>query len=257
MNKENIESTITFIEDLVDNKSSNAFEALIQYVDSEHEELREMVAVNLADFRSDKAFPYLLNYIKHDPSNRVRTEALESLVQFKGYATYKILLEEIENAPENRRPYQIVATALGDYPTTESIDILYKLLEESTDYAVWIFAVDSLAKVNNYYMDTIWKSLLNHPHSYVQDVATRILEKYSFELPISIAAIENKVISFLNENNNLKIDFILEGRVYSKLLERFKNYKDDEILVGTISTVFLNVLLRKCIISNNLTDKTK
>jgi len=236
MTNKELDIVINNIEEMVEHQDSNAYETLIAYKNSDINELRVTVAVNLADFDEHIAIPTLINFIENDLSKEVRIEALESLSTFKSITVYNSLKNYslIQDAP--RRFHQIIARGLEFYPSSESIKILERYLMNSNDHVVWIFAVDSLKNINNYLMKELWQKLANHQHHYVQKVANELLSNINWISSSQINQIKDIV---------QKKSLTLKGFFYEKFPARivkdtFQLNMEEELLFNTFNHIYID-----------------
>ena len=156
-------------------KPNNAFEIILPFINDADPELRGTAACNLGDISDSKSIPYLIRLAETDLSEKVRSEALSALGNFKSDAILNCLLNEVYREKKSRRPRQIVAKQLQHYDNNRSVDALILLLLEDDDVYVRIFAADSLFALNSHKLGPVWKQALEDESTYIIEVAEKAL----------------------------------------------------------------------------------
>lgn len=165
-------------------KPDNALELIIPFLSDNNPQIRETAACNLGDINDNRSVPYLIQLIKNDLEESVRSEALSALESYEEPEILNCLVDEVHREKKSRRPRQIVAKQLQRYDNEQSVDALIILLEDKDVY-VRIFAADSLLELNRPRLDEIWKKALNDESTYIREIA-------------------NKAITYLQNYDNLK-----------------------------------------------------
>ena len=166
-------------------KPDNALELIIPFLSDNNPQIRETAACNLGDINYSRSVPYLIDLVKKDPEESVRSEALSALESYEEPEILNCLIDEVHREKKSRRPRQIVAKQLQRYDNEQSIDALIILLLQDEDVYVGIFAADSLLELNRPRLDEIWKKALNDESTYIREIA-------------------NKAITYLQNYDNLK-----------------------------------------------------
>ena len=156
-------------------KPDNALELIIPFLSDSNPEIRETAACNLGDINDNRSVPYLIELVRTDSEESVRSEALSSLEYYKQPEILKCLVDEVHREKKSRRPRQIVAKQLQNYNNDQSIDTLIILLLEDEDVYVRIFAADSLLELNRNGLYEVWQQALNDESTYVRDIANKAI----------------------------------------------------------------------------------
>ena len=154
----------------------NAFEIILPSLSDEDPGVRGTAACNLGEIEDGRAIEYLINLVKSDSSEEVRSEALSSLEKYRDSSILQCLIDEVNRVKQSRRPRQIVAKQLQYYDTEESVDALIALLQDEDIY-VRIWAADSLYVLNRVRLREIWKTALEDESEYVWQLAKKALKK--------------------------------------------------------------------------------
>ena len=166
-------------------KPDNALELIVPFLFDNNPQIRETAACNLGDINYSRSVPYLIDLVKKDPEESVRSEALSALESYEEPEILNCLIDEVHREKKSRRPRQIVAKQLQRYDNEQSIDALIILLLQDEDVYVGIFAADSLLELNRPRLYEIWKKALNDESTYIREIA-------------------NKAITYLQNYDNLK-----------------------------------------------------
>jgi HEAT repeat protein len=156
-------------------KPDNAFEIILPFINDADPEVRGTAACNLGDIGDSRSIPYLIRLVETDLEEKVRSEALSALGNYKAEAILNCFLNEVYRDKKSRRPRQIVAKQLQDYNNTQSLNALIFLLLEDEDVYVRIFAADSLFVLNSSKLQSVWKQALEDESTYVMEVAEKAL----------------------------------------------------------------------------------
>lgn len=156
-------------------KPDNAFEIILPFINDADPEIRGTAACNLGDIRDSRSIPYLIRLAETDLEEKVRSEALSALGNFKSDAILNCLLNEVYRDKKSRRPRQIVAKQLQHYDNNRSVDALIFLLLKDDDVYVRIFAADSLFALNRHKLESVWKQALEDESTYIIEVAEKAL----------------------------------------------------------------------------------
>ncbi|NJO60859.1 MAG: HEAT repeat domain-containing protein [Richelia sp. RM2_1_2] len=156
-------------------KPDNALELIIPFLSDSNPEIRETAACNLGDINDNRSVPYLIELVRTDSEESVRSEALSSLESYKQPEILKCLVDEVYREKKSRIPRQIVAKQLQNYNNDQSVDALITLLLEDADVYVRIFAADSLLELNRNRLYEVWQQALNDESTYVRDIANKAI----------------------------------------------------------------------------------
>ena len=157
-------------------KPDNAFEIILPFLSEPNPELRETAACNLGEINDSRSLVHLINLAKNDPEEKVRSEALSALDNFRAPEILICLINEVYRVKKSRRPRQIVAQQLQHYDDERSVDALIILLLGDEDVYVRIFAADSLLALNRYRLLNVWQKTLNDESTYVIEIANKAIE---------------------------------------------------------------------------------
>lgn len=153
-----------------------AFEIILPFLSDPDVEVRGTAACNLGDISDCRAIQPLIDVIRNEYDERVRSEALSALENYSDSRILRCLIDEANREKRSRRPRQIVARQLSNYSSEESVDALIKLLNDNDVY-VRIFAVDSLFKLNRPRLYKIWEKMLLDESNYVSDIAEQAISQ--------------------------------------------------------------------------------
>lgn len=156
-------------------KPDNALELIIPFLDDANPEIRETAACNLGEIKDNRSIPYLIELVRNDSEESVRSEALSSLESYKQPEILKCLVDEVHREKKSRRPRQIVAKQLQNYNNEHSIDALIILLLQDEDVYVRIFAADSLLELNRNRLYEVWRQALNDESNYIREIANKAI----------------------------------------------------------------------------------
>jgi len=157
-------------------KPDNAFEIILPFLSESNPEVRETAACNLGEINDSRSLVHLINLAKNDPEEKVRSEALSALDNFRAPEILICLINEVYRAKKSRRPRQIVAQQLQHYDDEKAVDALIILLLGDEDVYVRIFAADSLLALNRYRLLNVWQKTLNDESTYVIEIANKAIE---------------------------------------------------------------------------------
>ena len=138
-------------------------------------EIRETAACNLGDINDNRSVAYLIELVRQDPEESVRSEALSALDSYQEPEILKCLIDEVHREKKSRRPRQIVAKQLKKYHSEQSVDALIILLLQDEDVYVRIFAADSLLELNRNRLYQVWEQALNDESTYVREIANKAI----------------------------------------------------------------------------------
>ena len=171
-NPEIIESALDKIGTL---KPDNALELILPFLSDTNPEIRETAACNLGDINDSRSVPYLIELVRKDLEESVRSEALSSLESYREPEILKCLINEVYREKKSRRPRQIVAKQLQNYNNEQSVGVLIILLLQDEDVYVRIFAADSLLELNRNQLYQVWKQALNDESTYIREIANKAI----------------------------------------------------------------------------------
>jgi HEAT repeat protein len=157
-------------------KPDNAFEIILPFLSDSNSEVRETAACNLGEINDSRSVAHLIDLAKNDPEEKVRSEALSALDNFRATEILMYLIDEVHRVKKSRRPRQIVAQQLQHYDDERSVDALIVLLLEDEDVYVRIFAADSLLALNRPRLLNVWQKALDDESTYVIEVANKAIE---------------------------------------------------------------------------------
>ncbi|MBR8836398.1 MAG: HEAT repeat domain-containing protein [Stigonema ocellatum SAG 48.90 = DSM 106950] len=157
-------------------KPDNAFEIILPFLSDSNPEIRGAAACNLGEIDDSRSVAHLIDLAKNDPEEKVRSEALSALDNFRTPEILICLINEVHRVKKSRRPRQIVAQQLQYYDDERSVDALSFLLLEDEDVYVRIFAVDSLLALNRSRLLNVWQKALDDESTYVIEVANKAIE---------------------------------------------------------------------------------
>ena len=155
-------------------KPDNALEIIVPFLSDKSPQIRETAACNLGDINDNKCVPYLIQLVKNDLEDSVRSVALSALESYEEPEILNCLIDEVHREKKSRRPRQIVAKQLLNYDNEQSVDALIILLEDKDVY-VRIFAADSLLKLNRPRLYKVWEKALNDESTYVREIANKAI----------------------------------------------------------------------------------
>ncbi|MBF2064576.1 MAG: HEAT repeat domain-containing protein [Calothrix sp. C42_A2020_038] len=156
-------------------KPDNAFEIILPFLWDTDPEVRATAACNLGEIDDSRSVVHLIDLAENDPEEKVRSEALSALDNFRATEILMCLINEVHRVKKSRRPRQIVAQQLQHYNDERSVDALILLLEDEDVY-VRIFAVDSLFLLNRSRLLNVWKTALDDESTYVIEVAHKAIQ---------------------------------------------------------------------------------
>lgn len=157
-------------------KPDNAFEIILPFLWDSNPEIRGTAACNLGEIDDSRSIVHLIDLATNDPEEKVRSEALSALENFREPEILMCLLNEVHRVKKSRRPRQIVARQLQHYDDERSVDALSLLLLEDEDVYVRIFAADSLLALNRPRLLNVWQKALDDESTYVIEVANKAIE---------------------------------------------------------------------------------
>lgn len=157
-------------------KPDNAFEIIVPFLSDLDPEIRSTAACNLGDISNNYSVPYLIELARKDPVEKVRSEALSALENYRDAEILKCLIDEVHREKKSRRPRQIVAQQLQYYNNEHSVDALITLLLQDDDVYVRIFAADSLLVLNRMRLREVWEQALEDESTYVIEIANKALQ---------------------------------------------------------------------------------
>lgn len=156
-------------------KPDNALELIIPFLSDNNPEIRETAACNLGDINDNRSVAYLIELVRQDPEESVRSEALSALDSYQEPEILKCLVDEVHREKKSRRPRQIVAKQLKKYHSEQSVDALIILLLQDEDVYVRIFAADSLLELNRNRLYQVWEQALNDESTYIREIANKAI----------------------------------------------------------------------------------
>jgi HEAT repeat protein len=167
-------------------KPDNAFEIIVPFLSDTDPEVRGTAACNLGDIGDIRTVTPLIDLARQDSEEKVRSEALSALGNYRNYEILKCLIDEVFRDKKSRRPRQIVAQQLQNYNNDEAVDALIILLLQDEDVYVRIFAADSLLVLNRPRLYEVWRQALEDESTYVIKIANKAIadiqnEKESIE----------------------------------------------------------------------------
>jgi len=157
-------------------KPDNAFEIILPFLSDSNPEIRGTAACNLGEIDDSRSVAHLIDLAKNDPEEKIRSEALSALDNFRTPEILICLINEVHRVKKSRRPRQIVAQQLQYYDDERSVDALSFLLLEDEDVYVRIFAADSLLALNRSRLLNVWQKALDDESTYVIEVANKAIE---------------------------------------------------------------------------------
>lgn len=157
-------------------KPDNALEIILPFLSDSDPEVRGTAACNLGDISNSSSVPHLIELAMKDPVEKVRSEALSALENYRDTEILKCLIYEVYRDKKSRRPRQIVAQQLQHYNNEDSVDALITLLLQDDDVYVRIFAADSLFALNRPRLREVWKQALDDESTYVIEIANKALQ---------------------------------------------------------------------------------
>jgi HEAT repeat protein len=157
-------------------KPDNALEILLPFLSDPNPEVRGTAACNLGDISDSRGVSHLIELSRKDPEEKVRSEALSALDNYRDPEILKCLVDEVYREKKSRRPRQIVAQQLQHYNNEQSVDALITLLLEDEDVYVRIFAADSLLALNRPRLHEVWKQALEDESTYIIEIANKALQ---------------------------------------------------------------------------------
>ena len=163
-------------------KPENAFEIILPFLADADLEVRGTAACNLGDIGDSRTVSHLIESARHDPEDKVRSEALSALENYRSPEILQCLIDEVYREKKSRRPRQIVAQQLQHYNYDKAVDALIILLLEDEDVYVRIFAADSLFVLNRPRLFEVWQQALEDESTYVIEMANKALadlQKYN------------------------------------------------------------------------------
>lgn len=156
-------------------KPDNAFDIIVPFLNDADPEVRGTAAYNLGDINDSKSILHLIKLAETDSEEKVRSEALSALGNYKSDEVLRCLLNEVYRENKSRRPRQIVAKQLQNYDNNKSLNALTFLLLEDEDVYVRIFAADSLFALNRSDLQSVWRQALEDESTYVIEVAEKAI----------------------------------------------------------------------------------
>jgi HEAT repeat protein len=157
-------------------KPHNALEIILPFLSDPNSEVRGTAACNLGDISDSRGVSHLIELFRKDPEEKVRSEALSALENYRDAEILKCLVDEVYREKKSRRPRQIVAQQLQHYNNEQSIEALITLLLEDEDVYVRIFACDSLLALNRPRLYEVWKQALEDESTYIIEIANKALQ---------------------------------------------------------------------------------
>lgn len=154
----------------------NAFEIILPFLSDSNSEIRSTAACNLGGIDDSRSVTHLIDLAKNDPEEKVRSEALSALDNFRIPEILICLINEVHRVKKSRRPRQIIAQQLQHYDDERSVDALSLLLLEDEYVYVRIFAADSLLTLNRSRLLNVWQKALDDENTYVIEVAKKAIE---------------------------------------------------------------------------------
>ena len=157
-------------------KPDNAFEIILPFLWDTNPEVRETAACNLGEIDDNRSLAHLIDLAKNDPQEKVRSEALSALDNFRTPEILMCLINEVHRVKQSRRPRQIAAQQLQYYDDERSVDALSLLLLEDDDVYVRIFAADSLLVLNRSKLLNVWQKALDDESTHVTEIANKAIK---------------------------------------------------------------------------------
>jgi HEAT repeat protein len=157
-------------------KPDNALEIILPFLSDTNPEIRGTAACNLGDISDSRGVSHLIELARKDPEEKVRSEALSALENYREKEILKCLIDEVYREKKSRRPRQIVAQQLQHYNNEQSVDALITLLLQDEDVYVRIFAADSLLALNRPRLYEVWKQALEDESTYVIEIANKAIQ---------------------------------------------------------------------------------
>ena len=84
-------------------KPDNALELIIPFLSDNNPQIRETAACNLGDINDNRSVPYLIQLIKNDLEESVRSEALSALESYEEPEIFNCLVDEVHREKKSRR----------------------------------------------------------------------------------------------------------------------------------------------------------
>jgi HEAT repeat protein len=154
----------------------NALEIILPFLSDPNPEVRGTAACNLGDINNSHSVPHLIKLARIDSEEKVRSEALSALENYRDPEILKCLIDEVYQEKKSRRPRQIVAQQLQHYNNEQSIDALIILMLQDDDVYVRIFAADSLLALNHPRLYEVWQQALLDESTYIIAIANKALQ---------------------------------------------------------------------------------
>lgn len=155
-------------------KPEGAIDLILPLLFDPNIQVRETAACNMGLIHDKRAVPHLINVVNSDVSEKVRSEALLSLAEYRGTDILACLIVEVARKKQSRRPRQEVAKQLKHYDTEDSIRCLVTLMQDDDVY-VRIYAADSLYVLNKQGLEKVWLGALEDTSDYVFQTAKKAL----------------------------------------------------------------------------------
>jgi HEAT repeat protein len=158
-------------------KPDRAFEMIVPFLSDPDPEVRGTAACNLGEIGDIRSVSPLIELVRTDVVESVRTEALSALENYQAPEILTCLIDEVYREKKSRRPRQIVAQQLQQYNDDKSVDALVVLLLKDLDVYVRIFAADSLLALNRSRLRQVWEQALEDESTYVIEIANQALDQ--------------------------------------------------------------------------------
>ncbi|MUG92353.1 hypothetical protein F7734_07750 [Scytonema sp. UIC 10036] len=150
---------------------------LVSFLSDVNPEIRSTAACNLGEIHDIRSVPHLIDLVRYDTAESVRSEALSALENYRSPEILDCLINEVYREKKSRRPRQVVAQQLQKYNEEKSVDALTALLLQDEDVYVRIFAADSLLILNRPRLSGVWKQALDDESTYVIEIANQALSQ--------------------------------------------------------------------------------
>ena len=157
-------------------KPDKALEIILPFLSDTNPEIRGTAACNLGDISDSRGVSPLIELARKDPEEKVRSEALSALENYRDKEILKCLVDEVYREKQSRRPRQVAAQQLQHYNNEQSVDALITLLLQDEDVYVRIFAADSLLALNRPRLYEVWKQALEDESTYVIEIANKAIQ---------------------------------------------------------------------------------